>query len=518
MLVFLILTIIPLISLTTSLNIIKEREKVWYAGDYDPSYAYLYNSLNIATFRLVGHFDHPGTPMQITGSVILWSTWLFSTDHSNTLTEDVISDPEYYLRALNISTAILTSLVLLFLSVLIWERTRQFWIAFLFQLSPFISGLVLYNGLTRTSQESMLLMASLAYAATCLLWIFADANQGKKHLLMFGIIAGFGLASKIIFAPLLIIPLIIYKAFADRMKFIKYSIISFIIFTLPIIPLYPRMGWWIIKLFIHSGIYGTGSVTVIEPTGYLQALSNLVVSEPVYSVFYLAVFIGAIALLLRKWITGKPWNKETIVLAAILLTQTIGFLITAKHPKSSYLLPYESLATTGFIIILSILFAKIQTKTIKGIAITIILLPLSFFLIKHGLESRNKLFSTDTNHSYEQAWLKAVTNADAVIGINPGPTPIAAAYFANTYSWNQYGNLLTRLYPKYYIFDTYKNQLTTFDGKSVNIDSIREKHGNRVSIIGADIDQMRYLVSPEVNIEVINFIPNKVEVGLLQFK
>jgi len=517
-LAFLALSVIPLISLITSLGIIKEREKVWYAGDYDPSYAYLYNSLNIATFRLVGHFDHPGTPMQITGSVILWGTWLLSTDHSNTLTEDVISNPEYYLRSLNISTAILTALILLLLSVLIWEKTRQFWIAFLFQLSPFISGMILYNGFTRTSQESMLLMASLMIAATCLLWFLIDENKGKKNLLMFGIISGFGLASKIIFAPLLIIPLIIYKPLADKMKFIKYAILSFFIFTIPIIPLYPRMGWWFIKLFIHSGIYGTGSVTVIEPTSYLQALGNLIVSEPVYSVFYLIVFIGTAALLLSKWITGKPWNKETILLAAILLTQTIGFLITAKHPKSSYLLPYEALSITAFIIILSFLFARIQSKISRGIAITIVIIPLSIFLITYGLDSRNKLFSTDTNQGYEKAWMKTVSEADAVIGINPGPSPIAAAYFANTYSWNHYGNLLSRLYPKYYIFDTYKSQLTTFDGKSVNIDVIKATHGNTIAIIGADVDQLRYLVKSDVKFEVINYIPEKVEVGLLQFK
>lgn len=502
------LLIIPIVIFLTSLQVIKEKDTDWFAAGYDPSYAYLYNSLNIATFRLVGHFDHPGTTMQVAGAVVLWGTWITTGDKQLSLTESVLSDPEHYLRVLNNSTALFASLVMLLLGILLYHSTKKLWIALLFQISPFISGMILYNGFTRTSQESMLMTGSLLMAALAILWLYSEADKHRKLLLYFGIASGFGLASKIIFAPLMLLPLIIFRSKKERVRYLKISAISFIGFTLPIITLYPRMGWWFIRLFIHSGIYGSGSATVIEPLSYFSALKELIITEKYFSVIWLLIFTTIIVRIIRE---GRKTGRDTLLLSAILIVQTLGFFITAKHPKAAYLLPYECLSVTGIIIIIGMILSGVRSNVLKY-SFIILAVPFScIFFINHGLASIKRLYSTNGNPAYVAAWNKVNTEADIIIGVNPGPSPIAAAYFGNTYSWNHYGLTLNKLYPHYYILDTYKNRLTNFNGDIINEVDISK--GNQVvAIIGADLSIIKPLKGEEGTEEVINFIPGKLEI------
>lgn len=516
---FLVLIIIPYAIFQISLNEINDREKDWYGAGYDPSYAYLYNSLNVATFRLVGHFDHPGTPMQITGAVILHITWLIADRNSETLTEDVLSNPEYYLRILNIATAVISSLFLWLIAILLQRKTKSLWIALLFQMSPFISGVILYNGFLRTSQESMLMVASLAFAAYCLIWLFDNGNTPKKkHLMVFGIISGFGLASKMIFAPLILIPLMLFRNKPDMKRLLVTTIISFIIFTLPIVPLYPNMGWWVIRLFIHSGIYGTGSMTVVEPGSYVQSLKELILSEPLFLMIFIISVVFLISVIIDK-VRTKKWfsQKEYVLILAIVLTQTLGFIITAKHPKASYLLPYECLSMTILIILFNNLLSRVNNNYLKYSVQSIVTLSLIITLFSYGIQRRNTLYTIEENNEYEEAWQFADKNGDIVIGVNPGPSPIAAAFFGNTYSKYHYGEALSGIYPKYYIFDTYKNKLTNFNGVGIDL-HLAAGRCKTITVIGSNIEDVIPLMKADLPVKIEKFIPGKAEVGIFQCK
>lgn len=514
----LILTGIPFCIFYFSLGSIKDREKDWYGAGYDPSYAYLYNSLNVATFRLIGHFDHPGTPMQITGAVILPFAWMFHDNGGKSLTEDVLGNPEYYLRVLNISTAVIASLCLFLLGVFLLSKTDKYWIAQLFQLTPFVTGIILYNGFMRTSQESMLLIASLSLAAICLVWLLNNTIAERRLLLIFGIISGFGLASKIIFAPLVLIPFFLFETARQRKQFLKIAVISFILFTLPAIPRYPNMAWWIIRLFIHSGIYGSGSMTIIEPVSYFSSFKGLLMNEPVYLAFFAISLLTALILLFGKAFL-KNWfsNKELKLTVLIVIAQTLGYILTAKHPKTAYLLPYECLSFIPLILVINNLTSKLNSKVARSLSITVAVVISGIILIPHGFNERNKLFTLEENENYEQAWQFTIQKGNVVIGINPGPSPVAAAFFANTYSSNQYGTILTKLYPKYYIFDTYKQRLTNFEGEEVYL-SFLKSNCSSIAVIGSNLEDFEPLLNGNQFADTEKFIPGKAEVGILQCK
>jgi hypothetical protein len=502
-LVFLTLSVIPLITLTSSLNIVQERQDEWYGSGYDPSYAYLYNSLNVARFRLVGHFDHPGTPMQIIGGVILQTSWMIHPYGGSNLTEAVLTEPEYYLHILNTSVAVIGSLALLIAGFLVFLFTGNIWYGLLTQSTPYISGIILFNGFVRISQESMLMISSIALGVALIFWYFRQSNYSQKYfMLVFAIISGFGLASKIIFAPLLLIPLYLLEK-RLRLKYLKFSGISFIVFTLPIIPLYPNMAWWFIKLFIHSGIYGKGSSTVIDFHNYFISLQSLIVGERVYLYLLIITLIALITQLLRHGIKALNNRPGTKLLLAIFITQIIGFLITAKHPKLAYLLPYECLSTVSLIIILDSVLSPMHTKWLKQSINALIVLGIVVFMVRYGTQEKSKLYSSSENELYQKA-LSIISDKGskhAVIGINPGPSPIAAMFFANVYSRERYSKDLEQLYPDDYIFDSYKDQLTNWNFDKLSLDALISKYNGNVLMIGddagKDLFQNSSVYSPE---------------------
>ncbi|MCO5264145.1 MAG: hypothetical protein M9901_14825, partial [Lentimicrobium sp.] len=203
----LLLLAVPLILFFSSQRTIYERDKVWYGGGYDPEYAYLFNSMNMANLRLVGHFDHPGTPMQVFGALVLRATWLVEPAGEDP-EYAVLAIPEHYLRILNVATAVLTALMVLIFGFIVLRKTGNPGYALIVQLAPFVSGFVLFNGFTRFTQEAMLMIASLGFASTLIVRVAAGAaTDDARDFKLLGWIAGFGLASKILFAPLMIIPL-----------------------------------------------------------------------------------------------------------------------------------------------------------------------------------------------------------------------------------------------------------------------------------------------------------------------
>ena len=65
--------------------------------DYDPEMAYFLNSL--APFKGAPYFytDHPGTPVEIIGTMLLGTSYVFFTDHANFI-NTYLEHPAYFLN------------------------------------------------------------------------------------------------------------------------------------------------------------------------------------------------------------------------------------------------------------------------------------------------------------------------------------------------------------------------------------------------------------------------------------
>ncbi|MBW6491160.1 MAG: hypothetical protein K0B15_08200 [Lentimicrobium sp.] len=483
----LLLTFIPLILFFGSLDTIKDRDKSWYGGGYDPEYAYLFNSLNMARLKLAGHIDHPGTTMQVTGGLILRASWLIDK-RDETLTKAVLSEPEHYIRILNNSTAVIGSVALWILSSLLLIRTGNFWFALLFQATPFISGFVLFNGFTRITQELMQMVAAFALSATAILWyIRSGGKTDNRYILLFGIISGFGIASKILFIPLMIIPLVIINGLKSKIRYILTSVLAFVVFTLPVAKLYPNMIYWIYRLFVHSGQYGSGEMEIVDTSRYFDDLVNLFIVSPILSVIVGLSIVIIIISVIKKRISQstrlEPYHK---VLIAVTLAQVAGFLLVAKQPKESYLLPYECVAGINAVIILHVITSFIRNLRFRYITQGILTLLMVFFVVIYGNTRKLKIYSTEKNAFWENHWQAVISDTEprAVIFSDPGSSPISGLYFGNAYSIRRYVNDLQTIYPDYYVYERYSGRIYHWGGEPFSISDLTKKYNGRVFYSG----------------------------------
>lgn len=484
-----LLFIIPVILFITSLDTIKTRDKVWYGGGYDPEYAYLFNSLNIATFRLVGHFDHPGTPMQVYGGIVLRADWLLNPRGEN-LTGAVIADTEHYLRILNISTALLASLAFLIFPLMLYLRSENIWYAFILQISPFISGFILFNGFTRLTQEAMLMIAALALTTSLADHLLHPGpGNDKKYSLMFGIISGFGMASKILFAPLMVIPLILLNNNKLRKRFLIASAMSFVAFTLPVILLYPRIAYWILKLFIFSGQYGTGPVGIVDAGSYPDNLLWLLKVSP----YFATIFSIGMMMLIVGWILKKSRKtflqaREIRLVAAITSALALGYIIVAKQPKESYLLAYEIVSTVLIVLVLYkiVNLQFFNRRWIGQMVAGAITLGLTCFIVPEGISSKNELYSSDKNHLWETSYRAAASasGGNAVIFTHPGSSQVSALFFGNAYSHWRYAGKLGELYPDSYILNLAGKYVCDWNNQKVSLRELYKKHGEKLLVYG----------------------------------
>lgn len=461
-----ILLLIPSLIFIVSLQTIQSRDKVWYGGGYDPEYAYLFNALNVANCRLVGHYDHPGTPMQVYGAAVLQTSRLF-INYGNGLTRDVLSHPEAYLRILNTATAALGTMFLFIAGFILWRRTSNIWYALALQLVPFISGFVLFNAFTRFTQEAALMMASVAMAAATIDWLI-NSNSGKEsgYAKTFGIIGGFGMASKFLFAPLLLIPFLLLSNFKSRIKYLLFTAGAFVVFTLPIIPLYPNMAMWVLRLFLYTGQYGSGNAGVLDTLTYPH---NLLWTFKVNPVLLILTAFGLLWLLsqLIKNKAGNLWrhSKSFRLTVAVVAAVMAGYLVIAKQPKEAYLLPYEMIASVFFILILFEMGRLKVKSSIRSMIQAFALLALVIILIPLGLKGKQQIYSIDKNHIWESSWLamKAGSENSILLFTHPASSPIDALFFGNAYSHSRYTEILNQLYPDTYLYKAAENRIVNFD-------------------------------------------------------
>ncbi len=313
----------------------------------------------------------------------------------------------------------------------------------------------------------------------------------------------------------MIIPLLLLKKRKQIFRYLVTSGITFIVLTIPIIVRYPSMAWWFVNLFIHSGIYGKGDASIVDFSRYFISLKQLLTANPVYTAIFILTAIALAVFLLKKKSSNTTIKRPAlIILAAVFLVQLSGFIITAKHPKAAYLLPYELLSSVTLIIVMDQALALMKNSVFRSFIEGLIIVPLIFFGIRHSLSKKETLYFNDKLHINEQAWNLANTSGNAVITVNPGPSPVAAMFFGNVYAADKYQDDLQDLYPDQYIFDTYKNNIVNWKREPLSLRDLLSKYNYHLAVIGYDVDFLKPLLKIH-NISMEKKTFGKTEVAIL---
>lgn len=336
-----------------------------YYRDYDPEMAYLMSSL--APFKGAPYFytDHPGTPVEIIGTILLGTTYVFFTNRANFISY-YLENPEFFL---NLAHGLITLLSVLcaicfFLTVLRTLQKPNMYLA--------LSLALLFYGLHPDSFKTLTVWSHSSFnfplgaGYLILLFTVAHAAQGQLSNRLaagLGVALGGMLAVMVNFAPWFVTTLV-FIFLSNRMKRMpwKKSLVTgsvillacaagFLVSILPSIHRMPYFFEFIYNLFTHQLRYGTGPEGITSIPLLWSNLRTMFTSAPLVFLVLLASPLISLFIFLQPN-SRTPENHSIWALNCALLLQC-GLIVLAilKHPGEHYLL---SLAATLPVLLLVI--------------------------------------------------------------------------------------------------------------------------------------------------------------------
>ena len=317
---------------------------MWYG--LDPDYFYLFDALNLVNLTTPGHIAHPGVTVDALGALVLWATHLGAG--AEEITQAVLAAPEAHLRLIAALIIGLNAAALLALGAAGYAVLKSLLPALILQMGPFLSMLVLKQGF-HVKPEALLIFSTVMLGMVTVLALGPGVLQRRRLVLAtaFGVVVGFGVATKVTFAPLWLLPVFVLASWRAVGVYGALSLISFIFFTMPAIGAFEAFIEWMTRVAMASDVHGRGAATVIDFSRYPQSVLNLF-SRPVLHV----VFLASVVTLAVLWWRGRrgqaapgPETQVTArALAGVCAAQFAQILLIAKHPSAIYLLPTLVLA------------------------------------------------------------------------------------------------------------------------------------------------------------------------------
>lgn len=484
-----LLIIIPLIFLLIGFSF--ERTKY----GTDPESAYLFNGLNIAMCEQVGLYDHPGIPVHIFNAAVISVTHFLRFTKTD-LQTDVLLHSEYYIEVLRKTFIALNSLLLIILGFVTLSILKNVWLALVLQLAPFLSATLIEELSTKISAEQLLFSSSILLIMLILKY-YASLNKDNKWFsIAFGLIGGFGLATKFTFLPVLVIPFIILKGNWNKVLYLFMIIPSFILFTLPTAHDYKLMFKWFFAIASHTGIYGQGTKGLIDPAEYMQSLIKISSGNKTMLFALLASFVIIIVFAFRQRIKKEyKINIEVQYIFALFLSLAGSIMMVAKHYHSNHYL-FPALGITGLVFVFIYLwYVRIWGKKYSGIlrfspqALVIVFLFLALFnkpylsLAYQGYRLSNKS-TNETITRIEKDYPGFVKTY-----FYPGSfSQYAQLRWGNVYAKQFHTEKLMELFPEGLFYDIRDNTFRFWE-TTIPAAEFLKKYGSRILLIGGPLNE-----------------------------
>ena len=489
-----LLLILPVVIIFLSLYFKSAKGEYYIFRYFDPSYAYLANGLNLAQLNgsSVGHIDHPGTTVQVICAIVIRIVHALNFQNED-LVQSVFKNPEYYLNYINMAFVFMIAFTLLILGFVIYRLFGNIYAALIFQLSPFFSVIKSYS-LTNVSSEPLLIFITLVFISVTMCYV----NEGEitksknlKYIIGFGIICGFGLVTKVLFFPLVVIPVLLIRKISNKILFIAFTTIAFLIFVFPAISYDNsiRFFMWIKDLILHSGEYGYGEENFVDKAKFINNFRKILVYEPSFTVPYLLTGIIILLQFFKKYRDTIRSNKYFILLIGIFITMTIQISIVSKQFALYYMLPVMILSVMTLFIVNSVI-KDIFPRFYKSRNYLYLSLVLIILLIYSAKADYNQI----ATYRYYNAQCETTLNfieskykGTPVVSCYKTSSPVNAIYYGVSYSGfvkDKYDSVLVSIYPDYFFFNTKGNEFRYF-----NISFVRDKIINYDKLIFQSMDE-----------------------------
>ena len=422
-----------------------------------------------------------------------------ASSEKDSLEISVLKNPEFYLTVINIVLVIFNTILLFIIGLTAFTLTKNIWLSLLLQFSPFFSNVTFTQALSRISPEPLLLFASLLFLLILMKMVFKENLYKSAHwyIIALALVSGFGMATKVTFAPLLIIPLFVLPKFRNKICFLFLTSLNFVLWTWPIISQYEILFKWYYRILTHTGYYGLGSMGIINPETYFRSIINIFLGD---TLFFIILTFSAGFIVVFGCLKGNSTAKKAVwqdtsfrILAAVVVAQLFSILITAKHPPIRNLLPLISLS--GFTLFLIFVYLqRIDYFSYLNIKKVIIFVSIFFIfssvwriveiknvlLQKLQIKQESLVLYSRLENEYKN-YLKISYSHPLLFS----SSPVAALAFGNFFITNGlYSESLQKIYGEAYFYSALSGNFRTWTkGFSIE-DIILKGHGDKVILYG----------------------------------
>src|SRR3989338_470221 len=371
--------VIPGLFVVLGMYLKNSRGPYWSGSNYDPDYAYLMNALNVIEDLPIGHIDHTGTPVQLFSALVIKTSHLIRNGAQydlQTLETDVLIHPELYLQAISYTLLIINSVLLLTVGIITYGILKNYYFAIILQSTPFLSSFIPMYSFTKVAPEGLLL--TIVLLLICWLVVMLgktkfNRRQAIDSSLVAASIVGLGIATKVNFLPMLIVPLFIIQTIRLKLLYFASTIGFFFLWTWPIRSQYNKLFHWFGSIFQHTGIHGSGTVGVIDWPLYWNNLQGLIDGFPrIFEVIILFLLVSIVSIIVLPQRRQYLQTMTFRVGAAAIVSQLLSLVMIAKHMRYHYFIPFIPL--TGIIVccILMQLRNKSQHRNASGVYLAVL--------------------------------------------------------------------------------------------------------------------------------------------------
>lgn len=257
------------------------------------------------------------------------------------------------------------------------KRRIQVWQLFFLQASFLFSDVLLWL-FCRANPDRFFRLTGLLFFLVYLKYGYENRSP-QKFALWSGTAMALGLATKFNFLPLLFLPLLFITSNKNRLIYAASGIVSFFIFILPIIDKFKQYRAFVMSIFEHDGLYGSGESKVLNVQKMIDSTKEIFRLNPELLILTVTLVVLLIVTILKRKATG---NKYIFWFAGFLLIIAVQIVMVSKHFKNYYLAP--TFMIYGFIFFISSLFLKEHFKSKKTVVLVSSILPVLFIFITFG--------------------------------------------------------------------------------------------------------------------------------------
>jgi len=467
---------VPLIAFIFAILFTNAAGPYWLAFNNDPAYFYFFNFLYLLDKLPLYPTTHPGLTLDVLGALTIKLFHPLLSHQDLFLT--VIKDPEFYLHVVH---GIMVVMYVVSLGVLGWyayKKSKDIYFSLLVQLGSLLVLAVPSSGvdtvlpvMAHVKPETLLVTATNLLMIGLLKLYWSKDTRSKMFLALYlGLACAVGVFTKYTFILSLFLVFFLLRGFPSRCWFILSFIVFGYIFSFVETDPYHRILIWVKDLIFKSGFTGAMSDKFIEPADYMPALMTLI-SQNLF--VFLTAGVGLMGSVIKK-------DKFLFFTSGCVLIQ---FLMVAKHPNPHYMIFVVGLCGLN----LAVLYDKFRDRLSPQFLGAFIAL----FIAVNGaglIHYVQKLSEKNTAMVRYSQNINAAHPGYVICPFYQASSPVFVLACYTNDMHNYYNQLLKKLYPDYYYYDTNARDFKDFLSRWVPLSEIKSGHQG-VLLYGNDLPE-----------------------------